>query len=385
MSNYIIQDKPFFQKEALLFSNTVRTKILYNVVLFLFFIIVFLLPVIKISISIQGHGLIRPVAEKTEVKAIHNELVTSVHIREGQFIEKGDTLIVLRQDILKSRIQYIKNEFNKTRQYIKDLGILTEGMKSQPLTELYTLQLVSFKRKITILDSKIEKAKKEKQRNQSLFKNEMISAKEYEDLVHNLSLLENEKGMIISNQITQWKAELINYFSEAENLQRQLYQLEKERELYTIVSPVSGTIEEFTGIYVGSILQTGQTIAIISPESDKIAEVCISAKDVGFLSEGQKAIIQVDAFNYNQWGVIEGEIINISDDFILVNNTPVFLVKCRLYKDHLILKNGVKGNIRKGMTVNTRFMAAKRSLFQLLYQKSDDWLNPSRNLVSAKS
>lgn len=34
------------------------------------------------------------------------------------------------------------------------------------------------------------------------------------------------------------------------------------------------------------------------------------------------------------------------------------------------------------MTVNARFMIAKRSLFDLLYQKSDDWLNPTRNLAA---
>lgn len=79
---------------------------------------------------------------------------------------------------------------------------------------------------------------------------------------------------------------------------------------------------------------------------------------------------------------MQGEIIDISDDFILVDNTPVFNVKCKLNNDYLELKNGVKGKLKKGMTVNARFMIARRSLFELLYQESDDWLNPSRNLSS---
>lgn len=31
------------------------------------------------------------------------------------------------------------------------------------------------------------------------------------------------------------------------------------------------------------------------------------------------------------------------------------------------------------MTVNTHFMITRRSLFDLLYQKMDDWVNPKQN------
>jgi HlyD family secretion protein len=42
----------------------------------------------------------------------------------------------------------------------------------------------------------------------------------------------------------------------------------------------------------------------------------------------------------------------------------------------LRLKSGQEGEIKKGMTFNARFVIARRSLFQLLYDKVDDWLNP---------
>ena len=40
--------------------------------------------------------------------------------------------------------------------------------------------------------------------------------------------------------------------------------------------------------------------AAMSPESDKIAEVYVSSKDIGYLIKGQTTKIQVDAINYNQ-------------------------------------------------------------------------------------
>jgi len=41
-------------------------------------------------------------------------------------------------------------------------------------------------------------------------------------------------------------------------------------------------------------------------------------------------------------------------------------------------KNGVKGLLKKGMSVSAHFIITRRSLFDLLYQKMDDWVNPTQ-------
>ncbi len=56
----------------------------------------------------------------------------------------------------------------------------------------------------------------------------------------------------------------------------------------------------------------------------------------------------------------------------------MFRVLCSLNQEFLTLKNGFKGQLKKGMLVNARFELTERSLFDLLYDKMDDWLNPSR-------
>jgi HlyD family secretion protein len=123
-------------------------------------------------------------------------------------------------------------------------------------------------------------------------------------------------------------------------------------------------------------------VAVISPENSLIAEVIVPAKHIGMLFIGMPVKIQMDAFDYNQWGMVSGRITGISDDYHLVNNAPVFKVKCTLDTPFLRLKNGTTGLIKKGMTLNARFIIASRTLFQLLYQKSDDWLNPGRSITN---
>ena len=158
----------------------------------------------------------------------------------------------------------------------------------------------------------------------------------------------------------------------------------KEQEFYVIKAPVTVTIEQFAGIYEGTNIQSGQIIAGISPETDLIAEVYISPKDIGYLKEGTPLNIQVGAFNYNGWGMIKGEIINISDDYILLENQPVFKIRCKMERNQLSLRNGITGDVKKGMTIRARFLLAKRSLYQLLFDNVNDWLNPAQNNNSKK-
>lgn len=378
----ILPIDPMFSKEVFLRDRAVKTNIIYIIVIILIITVISLLPVIKVAVSVQSSGIIRPTSEKAIIKAPCSEIVSRVYIKEGVKVNQGDTLITFRKDIIQSKIQFLQSEYEKTKLYIEDLETLTKGENIMPKSGLYAQQYILFKRKISDVNLRIEKARKEYERHKPLFNNQLISIKEYDNITFDLAILEKEKDILLSTQISEWKANLANNNSNLENIQNQINQSIKEQDFYNITSPISGTIEEFAGIYPGSSLQVGQTITVISPKSNIIAELYVSAKDIGYINNGQKATIQVDAFNYNEWGTIEATVISVSDDFILINNTPVFKVKCRLERQYLKLNNRVKGSLKKGMTVTARFLVAQRSLFQLLYQKSDDWLNPSRNSTS---
>lgn len=47
-------------------------------------------------------------------------------------------------------------------------------------------------------------------------------------------------------------------------------------------------------------------------------------------------------------------------------------------RDYLQLKDGRTGRLKKGMTVSAHFMVTRRSLFDLLHQKMDSWVNPKQ-------
>ena len=105
----------------------------------------------------------------------------------------------------------------------------------------------------------------------------------------------------------------------------------------------------------------------------------MTPRNIGYLSLGMPVIVQVESFNYNEWGTVGGTVKDISSDFMTDKQGHSFYkVKCGMDRDYLQLKNGRTGRLKKGMTVSAHFMITRRSLFDLLYQKMDDWVNPAR-------
>ena len=94
-------------------------------------------------------------------------------------------------------------------------------------------------------------------------------------------------------------------------------------------------------------MQNGQTLATISPQSEIIAEIYANPKDIGYLSVGSKANIQVHTFNYNDWGMIPAKITEISSDYMITEGRPYFRIRCELEKTYLQLKEGRKGDLKK--------------------------------------
>jgi len=124
-------------------------------------------------------------------------------------------------------------------------------------------------------------------------------------------------------------------------------------------------------------LQANETLCNISPEEALIGECYVQTKDIGLLKKGQVARYQLEAFDYNYFGVLTGKIISIDNDFTTIDNKPVFKVRCSFDNDQLYLKNRFTGQLKKGLGFQASFVVTRRSLWQLLFDKLDDWLNPN--------
>ncbi len=72
-----------------------------------------------------------------------------------------------------------------------------------------------------------------------------------------------------------------------------------------------------------------------------------------------------------------GKVASIDNDFTVINNEPAFKVRCVFNQSQLHLKNGYTGHLKKGLTLQANFIIANRTLWQLLFDNINDWINPS--------
>jgi membrane fusion protein, peptide pheromone/bacteriocin exporter len=200
---------------------------------------------------------------------------------------------------------------------------------------------------------------------------------EYENSLFLLNSEKDNLNQVLLSQKSIWQNDLTLRRNESVTLLADLKQCAEELTNRIVLAPTSGEVIQSSDIQTGSIVSPGQKIAEISPAGELVATCFVKPADIGLIHEKQKVKIQVDAFNFNEWGMLQGDIIDISDDMILENGSVAyFRIKCKPEKTFLSLKNGYKADIKKGMSLSTRIVVIRRSLFHLLFDKADKWFNP---------
>lgn len=354
----------------------VRSQMIYTTVLLAVLLCLLALPFIYVDVSVKSAGIVRPIAEKNELRSLVSGTIEEVLVREGQYVEKGQLILRLQEDISNSKISQASFELQQREAYIADLTRLASGGGS-PRTPLYQQQYSRFTAAISEQQATMDKLGRDLDMYKKLFADKVVAEKELRDKQYDYDRSVTLYRSAVQQQRSAWAEELSRYRLESNRLQADAEQLEKQKEWNLIKAPVSGTIQQFNGKYPGGYLQTGEMIGIISPDSNLVAECLVSPKDIAYLKPGMPIRFQVDAFNYNEWGSVEGTVQSVDNDFMLVDNQPVFKVRCKFAATEVSTAKGVKGQLKKGMTLQARFLLTRRSLFQLLYDRTDDWMNPN--------
>jgi len=353
---------------AFLISISPGSRAVYHLCLVLVAGLLVSLPLVRVQVSVTGKGIIRPWQEKADIIPSTSGMVEEIYVSEGDFLEMSDPILKLRSFNAGRNLQVLKMELKDTDQYIDDLHGMLSDPAIVPVREKYRTAWKEYCHHLEYLTLIYEKAQREWTRQTGLYNGGLISDKAYDDLTFNRNRARQERLRFTSESRRAWQEDHSVYLDRRRSLIKQIQQTEEQIRRSVIRAPVSGSLEEFSGIFPGSELQAGEVIGVISPDSKLIGELYMQSKDIVYLSAGQEVILQIDAFPSREWGMVKSEIYDISNDFIWLKQQAVYRVKCHLPKE---------GKLIKGMTFHARCLVAPRSLLQLLTDKADDWLNPS--------
>lgn len=344
------------------------------------------LPFIHTTVASKATGITRPRTERAEIRPIATGVIESLFYKEGDTVPEGALIARIRDD--NSPVQTITNNFDieQCRKFIHDLKILTSSQTNSTISSLnspvYCQQLNRYLFQLADHEASLKKVNKEMEMHRRLAKEKVIAPKEMFDKEVESEKIQAAYHAFKREQLSAWQQELTNYEAKLSQLTAGRSKILNDKKNYEVKSPVAGIIQGINNLYVGNVVQAGQTIATISPESTLIAECYINTRDIGLLKNDQPARFQIDAFDYNYFGILTGKIISIDNDFTIINNQPSFKVRCSFDSTQLHLKNGFTGRLKKGLTLQARFVVAERTLWQLLFDRIDDWLNPSAPLTA---
>jgi HlyD family secretion protein len=311
-------------------------------------------------------------------------MIDSLYYGEGQLVPQGALIAKLRDDQTGSRKVQLQFEIDQRRQFLHDLHLLlstpalTQAVHAQLSSSLYRQQVNRFLYRQAEQQALLDKVQNEWRIDSSLAADKVIAPKELFDKKVEQAKLQAAFLALKQEQLSIWQQDRVKYRLELSQLEGQQAQLVSDAAQYEIKAPVSGVLQGINTRYAGGFLGAGETVGVLSPEAGLIAECYVPSQDVGLLKVNNEVKLQVDAFDANYFGVLTGNVVGIDNDFTVIDNKPVFKVRCLFHKKQLHLKNGYAGQLKKGMTVQARFIVARRSLWQLLFDKLDDWANPNK-------
>ena len=95
-----------------------------------------------------------------------------------------------------------------------------------------------------------------------------------------------------------------------------------------IKSPVDGIVFDLQPAAPGFVVNSNFPILKIVPIDDLVARVFIPNQNIAFLKKGQKVKIRLDAYPYNEFGELEGEVESIGSDVLEPDEKYQFFVSC---------------------------------------------------------
>jgi len=261
---------------------------------------------------VVANGKIQPVLQVKISPEVSGE-ITELPVKEGQSVRKGELLLKIKPDF------YVASRNQADASYRSALASKT------------------------VSEANLAKAEAEFQRNEELFKNNLISDSVYMDVK---TAYEIAKAQLISSthQIAMSKA--------------QLDRAEDDLGKTTIVSPLDGTISKLNSRVgervVGTATMAGTEVMTIADLNEMEARVDIGEMDVVLIKVGQRARLEVDAFKDRKFTGVVTDIANSAKGAAAAAGQDAT-------KFEVAIRVSEKENFRPGMSVNTEIETRYRT------------------------
>lgn len=182
-----------------------------------------------------------------------------------------------------------------------------------------------------------------------------------DELSYELSSVASEHLAYIATWRKDVAEELMDVDREIKKLEQSLRKAERRKSLVNLHATHDSVVLKMADISVGSVVQAAETLATLVPVDVPLeATVDIQTRDIGRVRIGDHARIKLEAFPFQKYGIIEGEVLRISEDAIDLDREPG-MAGASVYRAQLSLEtNGLKN-----LPQRTRLIPGMRTVAEI--------------------
>ncbi|WP_320033718.1 HlyD family type I secretion periplasmic adaptor subunit [Halarcobacter sp.] len=376
---------------------------------------------------VRGSGKVVPSGQTKILQNLEGGIISDIKVKEGETVKKGQIIYTLSNeffkadlkskeiDLLAFRAAAVRLEAtideqedisfpDELKEKIPDIienekKIFFEDLKNKKTKINITRdQLKQKEYKLNEAQTKFENltlelnlAQTNMQILESLYKKKVVSKKEYigelskkQNIVTKLSETRNSIPIIkeeiqeAQKKIQSVKSEIKSkYLEKYSTLKAEINKLiernkaNTDRELRKdIVSPVNGVINRLYFHTIGGIVKSGDKIAEITPLDDTLTiEARVATSNRAQIWAGQKVSVEITAYDFSKYGLLDGKLISISpDSFEDRNGNIYYLVKVKVDSNQF----APELPILPGMIANVNILTGKKTILQYIIKPLKD-------------
>lgn len=367
-----------------------------NSIIFIIILLIMLMSyIIKYPEFIPAPIIVTSQNPPEKIEARISSKIEKILIKDHQNVKKDDLLMVMQsaanyKDVLelkklvdslvpgqlhafplaqasRFKLGELQGDYNSFAKALQDEQLFTrlqpyapENLAANQSISEYRIRISTLRQQKSLEQAKYELTKKNYQRSQELFNQGVIAAMELENekikyiqaqqnLENiNISLSQMDEGISNLNKTKSGTAintekDKITYSSQTLQLFEQLRKSLKQWEQnFLVISSIDGvaSFQQFFG--ENQFIKTGDPILSILPKNKEklVGRMSVPTANSGKITAGEKVLIKLDNYRFQEYGIIEGKVQNISlipDD------------KGNYYVD-VVLPKGLKTSYNKTLT-----------------------------------
>ncbi len=370
----------------------------------------------KTDVVISARSTVIPMGDLKTIQSLATGSVKKIYVKEGDAVKKGEPLIEIDPTVEETNIEakkrtlaLLKLEAMKLNSLIEGKAfVVPEGTDPRIKTMIEGMyrseregmveQLGLIEQQSRQIEEKIDATKIDMENTDRMYRMvamqerrlrkvlDIIARRDYErvkremlgyrsrasQLSHTIAAyneqlqeLQRRKQAMVENFKSKLYEDLSQREKQIASLSAEIETYEYRKQKQILASPVDGVIGKLAVNTIGAVVTPAQALVTIVPKEVPIQiKAKVMNKDIGFVKVGMEAKIKIDAYNFQRYGLIDGNVTKIGataiEDKKLGMVYEVFVTPKRTWLE----VEGEKRYLIPGMMATTELKVGERRIIE---------------------